>query len=390
MGSAKALVVVLSLLKVALAGAALGGIAILVAAIYKFHPASQKMQAELDQLKKTADSLAGVDASRFTRQLKEIGEMPVEKQREELEVMKRNLEGNLEASKLEIEKHRDEIAGMSSVLDSQGIALGEAHMEDARKRAELYTSQLQTLDAELKNVQATAASTGDDIMGTIRPAAIEEFTASLEKQLRNLEIERTGVNAGMTSGDIQRSQEMAALMQGLTTEGASLNEEERKRLATLNAQVASVEKQVEATKKRKKEEEEAKKKAEEAMKVMAGKAEEVIKASMTPVQELKSQIMEIDALAKAGALTGSESKTAKDKLVAEFAEANKVDKASAGTAVEFGSAESEANRIQQSNKSTEKGVWAMVDQAKINNRKQDDILAEMKKRGAPVAVGIPG
>lgn len=392
--SPKALLVTLNLLKVGVAGLAVGIAVGLVAAAHKASRAFFQLDASLAKLKSTANGFQAMQDDRFKRQMEGLAELPVDKQREELLVMKRNLEGNLASTKQIIGDTKNEIAGLQGgkgadpIYDAHGIELAQGHLADSEQRAAQFKSQLDQVNESLKQTAVVAKEAGDGLMGTIRPEAIEAFGKQMEDQLRNLEIENAGKSMGMTSDQIQRQQAFAALEAELKATGAVINDQEFQKLNIMAQQMSMAEKQLKLREDEAKEQQELQKALDREQESMASRAEAIIKSSQTPIQELKAQLMEVAELHKKGALTRAEADIAANKMVRDFASADSMTKASAGAAIEFGSAESQANRLQQSDKSTEKGVWKMVALADINRRTQEDILAELRKDD-PVLT-IPG
>lgn len=395
MTSVKALLVIMKLATVATGAFQIALVAGLIVAANKVSRAFHGMNGEIALGVKNMSDAAEEMKTRFDKSMESLADLPVNEQAEQLTVMRRNLQQNLEANRIEAEKHRDEIKEMEgnflgSTWDAHSIELAKGHIDDAKNRAAILEEQLKAVNAQMDNLGKGGAgeSATDTIMGKIRPEAIEAFTKELETQLQNLEIENTGKLLGASDEDIARQQAYVALEKELALTGASLNEEERNKLFLLADQTAELEKQLETRKKEEKAAEEAKKKLEQGQEQMATKAAQVIEASMTPMEELKKELDEIRELHRAGALTLDEATKAGDQLVQDFAEKQSVEKASAGEMIKFGSAESEAARLSQNDKSAEKGIWKMVEQMDVEHRTQEEILAAL--RGDQQLVSIEG
>lgn len=234
-----------------------------------------------------------------------------------------------------------------------------------------------------------------------RPKNIEEFGKQLEEQLRHMEIEfgRGGEGPGSLSKEqIKLQQQYADLQAELRESGAELTAEEKDRLNTLYEEISAVDKQLMQREEEKKKAKEAaaeqkrlakeKEKYEEDLKKKAIKA---IEDSFSPVQKLKKEIEEIKALEAAGGLTPTESLNAQNAAVRQFASQN-VTKATAGSGVVFGSAESDLQQSQKTDQNIEKGIWKLVDQAQLGQRVQENILAGIRKFAdqQPQVVAFPG
>lgn len=229
-------------------------------------------------------------------------------------------------------------------------------------------------DAQLPEAVGDAMATAFD-EAKVEPTAVENFAKSLEQQLRHLEIEQTGKQFGLTDEQIKRWQQFADMQEEL---GRKVTQQE---LDTLNA----LEEQITAIEKRKKMEEDrvkaAKKAAEDLNRTQeqqASKARQLLEGALTPIQDLRRQIDEIRELEKIGALSHAQAAGIANKLVRDFAGKDAIT-ATGGSAIRFGSAESEFSRQEKVQANTEKGVWELVDNAEVALETEKEILLNIKK-----------
>lgn len=392
----KALQVATGLLsKVGMAGLVVGVAAAAYALGTKFSPHAQKAKKDLEDLNRASTGLAAVFDRRFSASMEGLANLPVDKQAQQLNQMRKNLEDQMQGALSDVGRYKEEIATLndqnflSRTLDAQGIALAEGHLESARQRVEQLKTQLDTVDSAMKNLGGSAGPGIEDPTIEARPQAIAEFSKQIEEQLRNLEIEHGGISAGLTEGQIQRRQAAAAFEAELAEIGATVNDQEKERLNLLDRQMTHIEKMMEARDKEKKLQEEMVRKQKQEQEQMAQKARQILEDQLTPLQRLRQEIDEVNKLQQGGALTAQEAAAARNKAVADFATQENASKATAGQGIRFGSVESEIMRSQRTDMSTEKGVWKLVAQTDVNIRTQNEILEAIKANTPPEVVSIP-
>jgi TP901 family phage tail tape measure protein len=308
----KALNVVMSLSKAGMIGLGIAITTALIYAINKFHPAAQKMRAEIQKINDLGSAVTEVLDKRFQKMTESISSLPVDQQAAAFKTLQKDVEGSLQQVQIEIEKTKKEISYLSNEdgkrgmlnasLDEQGIELAKAHLEEAKQRAAAFKNQLDQVTTSMKNL-GTGSGAGIELPSvSIRPEAIKEFGESLEKQLRDMEIQLGGQQQGLSDELIGRRQAFAQLEAELRESKVELTEEERKRLELANELLVATEKQLKA-------QEEQKKTAEEH----ANRAKQIIEESQTSQEKVKKQVEEIMMLQKEGLLTAEQAAAAKAK-----------------------------------------------------------------------------
>jgi hypothetical protein len=119
---------------------------------------------------------------------------------------------------------------------------------------------------------------------------------------------------------------------------------------------------------------------------MANEAMRLIESQLTPIERLKKEIDDIQRLAAAGALTQAQARQIANNKVAAFAKAQQGGNEpvySAGTALMAGSKEAllaARGGHQSDSKSTERGVWRLLDKTELIVNKLDDIFYVLENR----------
>lgn len=128
---------------------------------------------------------------------------------------------------------------------------------------------------------------------------------------------------------------------------------------------------------------------------IAEQAKNIIEANRTSIQQLKAELLEVADLELRNALTRQESTAAMRRMVRQFAESNQ---GSVGNRLPGGIRSGSAQAINLENRlragtgrTAEEGIWEMVNKAKLSNKNEEQIIAQMKILNAktPRVAGFP-
>lgn len=359
-------------------GLALAGVAAVM--IYKFHPATLKLNAELERMKRLQEELASGVGKRFAASMGEASALPIAQQKSELERMVAEAQGSLEAAQREASKSKTEIARMSDssmsgngwlgpIADAQGIKMEQQRLEDMRQSVKMYQAQVEEATAKLNELNKAAApvTTG---ASKVRNPAIAELMKDLENNL---------ATAGMT--EVQKQVYM--LQQELTAGGESLNEVELTRLNLLDQELTKLEEAKKLEKER-----------EQVYQDMAQKAAQIMQQNLSPIEKIRAEIDDMHKLVASGALSRADAGKAINRLVSEEADKGGMGKTGGSAAIQAGTREAYSmTHFGSLQRTTEKGVWELVKKTEVHTKTSKDILAELKTRNAPkpeAIVRIPG
>jgi TP901 family phage tail tape measure protein len=139
---------------------------------------------------------------------------------------------------------------------------------------------------------------------------------------------------------------------------------------------------------------ERKRLAEDELKTIAKSAHDLIMANLSPIENLKMELEEIEALWKTGAVSFEDAQKRADMLVKDFADEGGSRETGGGPAIRAGtSAAFVATNFGRTKDRTEDGIWKQLEVTKSDHKTQKEILATLKKNN-PVdgteTVSIPG
>lgn len=365
--------------------------AVVAALVYSLHPATQKMREEIERAAEVTEKLIKTMTQKFSNQMQDIGEMEGPEKIKALENLQKNLKESEEKVKLSIEQAKKDLGSIqnpwaanpdaswiSNALDWAGSG------NDVRSQQETiagYRRELEMLEEQLKQVgNAIKDATKDPLPDPTppRPESIDELIKQWEKQNRATARDHASTIAGLTDEQAARIRDLEELEYQLSLTSQGLTAEERKKLAELQRQISLVEELLQLEKERQKLQEDS-----------AQDAHRILQDNLTDIEKMAQEIEKLRELVRVGALTNEEGRAAANRLVRqEAARADSSTTRTAGSAVDFYSGEGRILRSQtRIHTSTEKGVWALVNQAKVQVQTEKDILDAIKAQaGAPPVV----
>lgn len=382
---------------------------------YDFHPATKQAAENVERLTKTVEGFKASIPSMFNDRMFEMqflegGEEKVQFLKDMAADLRNSYDiAETEAIQLANEIERLEGHPVDSWLDAHAIELAKKHLEDARNKVEMFGDQAEQVERQLRVAQHQAAKEAE------RLAKDREENNPFAKHMRNLdtelinrEIATKGMESGLSDEEIKREQELVKLKLEAEAYGMSLTEQQIERIRGLDEEIMRHQKIQEEMKEQEKQQA---KLAEEQAKAIAKAQQEEAKAQqqylddvaqrskayldsmLTPIEQLQTEIADIEELVRAGGLTGEQGQSLIDKRIKDMAEATGTARATGGGAVRAGSTEAYSlTRFGNQRRSSEEDIRNMLKE----NKKQSTTLEQIRDGiegnffGEPMVASIPG